>query len=97
MDIVPFLKRVDQVILNPIILLVFSLAFLYFIYGIARFLNLEAGDKTRKEAQDAILYGIIGMIIMFSVYGIIHFVLATFGINNSDVSKPAQEFIKLRQ
>lgn len=84
--IIPFLKRVNAVILNPLILLVFSLAFLYFIYGIVKFLNMEAGDKNRKEAQDAILYGILGMVIMFSVYGIIRFVLATFGIPENDPS-----------
>lgn len=86
MTIVPFLHRVNAVILNPLILLAFSLAFLYFIYGIVKFLNMDAGDKSRKEAQDAILYGIIGMVIMFSVYGIIKFVLATFGIPDSDPS-----------
>ena len=94
--IVPFLQRVNGVILNPLILLAFSLAFLYFIYGIVKFLSLEGGDKTRKEAQDAILYGIIGMVIMFSVYGIIKFVLATFGIPEGDDSlKNAAQFIKL--
>lgn len=86
MTIVPFLNRVSEVILNPLILLAFSLAFLYFIYGIVKFLSLDAGDKSRKEAQDAILYGIIGMVIMFSVYGIIRFILSTFGIPENDAS-----------
>ena len=98
MTIVPFLNRVNDVILNPLILLAFSLAFLYFFYGIVKFLSLDGGDKTRKEAQDAILYGIIGMVIMFSVYGIIKFVLATFGIaENDDSLKTAGQFIKLGQ
>lgn len=96
MTIVPFLHRVNAVILNPIIILAFSLAFLYFVYGIVRFVSLEAGDKSRKEAQDAILYGIIGMVIMFSVYGIIRFILATFGIPESDL-KGAAPFLKLGQ
>lgn len=98
MTIVPFLNRVNDLILNPLILLAFSLAFVYFIYGIFKFLSLEAGDKTRKEAQDAILYGIIGMVIMFSVYGIIKFVLATFGISESEDSlKTAGQFININQ
>ena len=80
MTIIPFLNRVNEFILNPLILLAFGLSLVYFIYGIVRFLQLEAGDKSRKEAQDAIIWGIVGMVIMFSVYGIIRFVLATFGV-----------------
>ncbi len=80
MTIIPFLNKVSDLILNPLILLAFGLAFVYFIYGIVKFLSLDAGDKSRKEAQDAILWGLVGMVIMFSVYGIIKFVLASFGI-----------------
>jgi hypothetical protein len=40
-------------------------------------------DKSRKEAQNAILWGIVGMVIMFSVFGLIRFVLITFGIDPS--------------
>lgn len=83
--IVPFLLKVNKVILNPIISLLFALAFVYFIYGIIKFLSLEPGDKAREEARSAMLWGIIGMVIMFSVYGIIHFVLGTFGIQESDI------------
>ncbi len=80
MSIVPFLQKVSDLILNPLILLLFALSFLYFVYGIFKFLNLEAGDSKRTEARDAIIYGIVGMVIMFSVYGIINFVLTSFGI-----------------
>ncbi len=97
MTIVPFLNRVSEVILNPLILLVFSLSFVYFVYSVVRFLQLEAGDKDRKEAQNAIIWGIVGMVIMFSVYGIIHFVLATFGVTTIDLkdSPDAQKLLNL--
>lgn len=80
MTIIPFLNRVNELILNPLIILAFTLSFAYLAYSVVRFLRLEAGDKSRKEAQDAIIWGIAGMVIMFSVYGIINFVLATFGV-----------------
>ena len=59
----------------------FSLSFVYFIYGIVKFLALDVSDASRKEARNSIWWGIVGMVIMFSVYGIIRFVLATFGIS----------------
>ena len=83
MTIVPFLYRVNDLILNPLILLAFGLSLVYFVYGVIKFLSLEAGDKNKKEAQDAILWGIVGMVIMFSVFGIIRFVLSTVGVNPS--------------
>lgn len=87
MTIVPFLNRVNEIILNPLILLAFFLSFAYFTYSVVKFLRLEAGDKSRKEAQDAIMWGIVGMVIMFSVYGIINFVLATFGVTAEPSAK----------
>jgi hypothetical protein len=81
-----FLKNVDDVIINPLILLAFALATLYFFYGIVKFLNPNTGEKDKIEARSAILWGIVGMAIMFSVYGIIGFVLSTFGINKAPVT-----------
>ena len=62
----------------------FAVAFLYFVYGIVRFLSTDAGDKggTRVEARNAMLWGIVGMVVMFSVYGLIRLVLSTFGITS---------------
>ncbi len=82
MTISVFLNKFNFYILNPIIVLFFALAFVYFIYGIIKFLRSDAGDKgtERIEARNSILWGIIGMFIMFSVYALIKFVLLTFGI-----------------
>ncbi|MES3005288.1 MAG: hypothetical protein V4690_04290 [Patescibacteria group bacterium] len=98
MTIVPFLYKVNNLILNPLILLVFALAFLYFIYGIVMFLKTDPGDKgqTRIEARNSILWGIVGMVIMFSVYGIIRFILATFGIAPSEIEGEAGNILDLR-
>lgn len=85
MTIVPFLNKVNDLILNPIILLLFALAFLYFLYGIVKFVNPGTGEKEKAEARNGILWGLVGMAIMFSVYGLINFVLATFGIPQSEV------------
>lgn len=92
MTIVPFLNKVNSLILNPLLLLLFTVATLYFVYGVVKFLTLDAGDKGqgRIDARNAILWGIVGMTIMFSVYGIIRFVLATFQVSPSEV-----KYIKL--
>lgn len=95
MSITPFLFKVNQYILNPIILLLFGLSFAYFTYGVIKFISSDAGDKgsARIEARNSILWGMVGMLIMFSVYGIIKFVLATFGISPGTIPTEAQKFI----
>ncbi len=88
MTINEFLNRVNSLILNPIILLLFALAVVYFVYSVIRFLSVDADDKGtgRIEARNAVMWSIVGMVIMVSVYGLIRFVLATFGISTGDPS-----------
>ena len=96
MDITEFLQRVNYYVFNPIIVLLFGVATLYFIYGIIRFLSTNAGDKsaTRIEARNSMLWGIVGMFVMISVYALIRLVLVTFGITTGDIGTTAIEFIK---
>ena len=95
-SIICFLTKVDDMILNPLILLLFVLATLYFFYGVVKFLNPSTAEKDRLEARSAIIWGIVGMAIMFSVFGIISFVLTSFGvssnteINSGNVLQPSQ-------
>jgi hypothetical protein len=80
LSIVPLLKSISEHILNPIIGLMFAIALLVFFYGIFEFIRSETADKSREEGKKKILYGLIGMFIMFSAYGIIHLILNTFGV-----------------
>ncbi|MDB5194385.1 MAG: hypothetical protein JWN50_399 [Parcubacteria group bacterium] len=75
--IAPFLDKVSQYILNPLIKLLFAIAFLVFVFGIFQFIRSETSDKARTKGKDKILYGLIGMLVMFSAYGIIHAIVAT--------------------
>ena len=76
--IVDFLKTVDRVILNPLLSLLFAVAFIYFIFSVIKLINADGSDKS--EARNAVMWSLIGMFIMVSVYGIIGVVLKTFEI-----------------
>ena len=80
MTIVPLLGKISQVILNPLITLVFAVAFLVFVVGIIQFVGSETADTKREEGKKKIFYGLLGMFIMFSAYGLIRLILNTFGI-----------------
>ena len=80
MTIAPFLNKVNQFILNPLITLAFAVALLVFFWGIFQFINSETVDAKRDEGKKKILYGLIGMFVMISAYGLIRIILGTFGI-----------------
>jgi hypothetical protein len=61
---------------STVVPLLYALAFLYFVFGVARYAFLE-GDEGRKKAKDAIIYGLIGLVVIFGVWGIVNLVLAT--------------------
>ena len=75
-----FLGKVVVQIINPIILLLSTGAFVLFLWGAFEFV-VHAGDATkRKEGRTAIFWGIIGLVIIFGAYGIINVALGTFNI-----------------
>ena len=80
MDITDFLNKVNRAIVNPLILLLFGIALLVFIWGLFRFITSAESDEGREIGKKNILWGLIGMVIMISVFGIIRLIMGTFGI-----------------
>ena len=78
MDITQFLNKVNAAILNPLIALLFAVATVVFFWGIVKSLNSEGKDK--EEAKNAVLWGLVGMFVMVSVFGIIKLILGTTGV-----------------
>ena len=69
--------NIEQVILNPLIFLLAGLALLIFLYGVFEYIQSADDPEKRKTGHDHMLWGIVGLAIMFSAYGIIYFVLHT--------------------
>lgn len=80
MTIAPLLNKISDVILNPLIFLMFAVAFLYFLWGIFQMINSAGSEDARATGRKNMMYGIIGIFIMVSVYGILKIVLSTFGV-----------------
>jgi uncharacterized membrane protein YbhN (UPF0104 family) len=81
LTIVPLLNNINRYILNPIILLLFSVALLVFFWGLFRFISNADNETERETGRQNIMYGLIGMFIMVSVYGLMRLVLGSFGIS----------------
>ena len=73
--------RFVSVIINPAIGIIFAAGFFLFMWGLVQFiLNLEEGGDN-KEGKNHMLWGIAGMVIMVSIYGILALLDATFNLN----------------
>jgi uncharacterized membrane protein YidH (DUF202 family) len=81
-----FLSNVNTLIINPLIVLLFALAVLYFLYGVAEFIWSQDSEEKKTTGKSHMLWGVIGITIMMGVWGILNMVLATLGIPKSQIN-----------
>lgn len=77
---VPLLSKIATNIVNPIIVMFFGLALAYFVFGVLRFIAGGEQEEVRQKGRDHILWGLVGMGIMFSAWAILRMVTNTFSI-----------------
>ena len=81
--ITSLLGRINQYILNPIIILMFVIALLVFFWGLVEFIYKAGSEDGREVGKRNMMWGIVGMFIMVAVYGIIGLILGTFGLGGT--------------
>lgn len=73
-----FLSNVENSILNPIITLLALGAFLLFIWGVVEFIRSNAeGGENKEDGKKHMLWGIIGLGIIFGARAIIAIIADT--------------------
>lgn len=80
LDILIWLKCVIGAAIIP---LIFTIAFLVFIWGVVNYMRNADNEKKREESKKFIYYGIIGLVVMVSLWGIVKIVTTTFGLGNT--------------
>lgn len=87
---VDLLDRIVDYVIDPAVKVVFTLGLFFFLWGLVQFLwNLKDGHVD-ENGKNHMVYGMAGMLIMVSVYGIIALIMNTFGIDPgtaTDVSR----------
>lgn len=74
--------------LKIVVYFLFSFAFIYTLYGAFRFIGAE-GDS-RDKWRDVIVYGIIGLFVMTSIWGLVGILDGTFGLSDTGPIKPPE-------
>jgi hypothetical protein len=74
------LNGIVKEIVNPLIILLSAAAFVLFAWGAFQFIANAGDADKREEGKKAILWGLVGLVIIFGAYGIINVALTTFGV-----------------
>lgn len=75
-------------LIDTLIPIVFGLALLFFLWGLAKYI-LASGDEDAKETGKRIMiWGIVALFVMASVWGIVGFLQGVFGVENNDINLP---------
>jgi hypothetical protein len=67
-------------ILGLIVPIVVGLAVIYFFWGLAQFILHSNDSKVRDEGRSRMIWGIVALFVIFSIFGIINWIGSTIGI-----------------
>ena len=67
-----------KILVNNILPFIFSLALLYFFWGLAKF--VMGGGEDKEKGKNIMIWGIVALLIMASVWGIITYLQVAFGV-----------------
>lgn len=83
------LQRIITNVIDPGLRVIFTLGLFLFIWGIVEFLWGVKNGEASQKGKDHMIYGLLGMLIMVSVYGIIALIVNSFGLDvaSTDVSR----------
>jgi hypothetical protein len=69
-------------ILNAIIPILISFAVVYLIYAIVKYI-IATDEEGRATGKSMIGYGILGLFLILSIWGLVNILVRTFGLNNN--------------
>lgn len=70
-------------VISPLIYLIFSASVAIFFWGIAKYMGKMGDDKEREKAKSLMIWGIIGIFVMVSIWGWVNILSNTFPFDNT--------------
>ncbi|MCX6751652.1 MAG: hypothetical protein NT161_02715 [Candidatus Nomurabacteria bacterium] len=79
-----FVSNANKFIINPLIILLFALAVVYFLYGVFEFISNSENEEKKTTGKSHMIWGVVGIVIMMGVFTILSIIMKTFNIENID-------------
>lgn len=76
----PILSSIIRVIVNPLIAVLMGVAIVVFIWGVVEYVWKADTEEGRSKGARAILWGLVGLFIMVSVFSIMRFIANTIQV-----------------
>lgn len=86
------LARAIGDIIEILIPIAAALALLYFFWGLAQFILAAGDEEKRKAGKKIMLWGIVALFVIASIWGIVNFITDSFGINNPSGAQQVPTF-----
>ena len=89
-DAASFIDNLTDNLVPPIVRLIFALAIVYFLWGVVQYVLYPDEETKKKEGKEKIIWGLIALTVMFSVYALVSITTNTFldGADNDVISVP---------
>ena len=83
-----FLNRVAEEILDPLMLLMAAGATIVFLYGVFKFIMNAGEESRREEGRSAIIWGLVGLVVIFGASALLNIAVDTFGGVGFEIESP---------
>ena len=67
--------------LSQAVILLIALAVVFFLYGILKYIARGDDEESQKKGKNIMIYGIIGLFVMVSFWGIVNILINTFELD----------------
>ena len=68
-------------LLNAVIPVLVVLGIVYFVWGVITYM-IGSDEEEKKACRNRIIFGIIGLVAIVAMWGLVHILITTFGLNN---------------
>lgn len=87
--ITPYTTRIIDAINNVFVPLLIAIAFIVFLYGVYKYFILGAAEEAAKgEGRQFVMWGIIGFVVILSLWALVGIVRDTFGLTTGNSPTP---------
>lgn len=75
-------------IIDTLVPFLIAVAVVIFLVGVVKYITAGADEAKRTEGRNVMIYGIIGLFVMISIWGLVTLVSQTIGLGTPNVVIP---------
>lgn len=91
--ITPYSTGIIRVVNSILVPVLMAIAFIVFLWGVYKYFILGAAEeKSRADGRQFSLWGIIGFVIILSLWGLVNLIMGTFNLQAGTVAPPPPTF-----